>query len=58
MHFNVGNHVNIMEMAFTFVVKFMICGYQIQKNPVLGQEISFVREMGNFHDPTAIIIKK
>lgn len=40
----------------------MVCGYHkyktVWENPVLGKELSCVREIGNPHDPTAVTIQK
>ena len=59
---DVQNHVNSKKMAFTFVVESMVRGYHeyktVWENPVLGEELRCVREIGNPHDPTAVAIQK
>jgi len=49
-------------MAFTFVLGSMVHGYHeymaVWENPVLGEELSCMREIGNPHDPTAVAIQK
>ena len=49
-------------MAESFVVESMIRGYHEYKsiwdNPVYGEELNCVREVGNSHDPTAVGVIK
>ena len=49
-------------MAESFVVQSIICGYHEYKsiwdNPVNGEELNCVREIGNSHDQTAVAVMK
>ena len=50
-----------MRMAERFVIESMIHGYHEYKsiwdNPVNGEELNCVQEIGNAHDPTAVAVK-
>ena len=49
-------------MAESYVVQSIICGYHEYKsiwdNPVNGEELNCVREIGNSHDQTAVAVMK
>jgi len=57
--------VNIVDnekcMAFTFVVDSMVRGYHeyiTSSVPILGEELSCMREIGNPHDLIAVAIQE